>query len=93
VSENEIKLWRENQRYCDIADDILNLLIENGFNVRETRYVLDKAQTAVEASVKAARWGVPLASTPAQNTAGVWDNEKVAAEVKRRKDIGDLDAT
>ena len=91
VSENEIKLWEENQRYCDIADDILKVLTEKGLTVKETRYVLDKAQKAIEASVDAVRWGVPFTAMPAPNTSFVHD--KVAAEIKRRHDLGELDAT
>ena len=91
VSENEIRLWKENQRYCDIADDILETLAEKGLNVWETGYVLDKAKKAVEASVDAVRWGAPFTAVPAPNTSFV--HESVAAEIKRRKDLGELDAT
>jgi len=94
VSENEIKSWEENQRYCDIADDILKVLIEKGFNAWETRYVLDKAQKAVAASVDAVRWGAPFTAMPAPNTSFAHDHEKkVAAEVNRRKGLGNLDVT
>ena len=82
VSENEIKLWEADQRYCDIADDVLKVLAEKGLSAKETRYVLDKAQKAVDASVDAVRWGAPFTVMPASNTSFVHD--KVAAEINRR---------
>ena len=88
IMEREIELYEEDQRFCDIADTILKILVERQVCARESLRILEKAKKAIEASVQSASWGLPLICGAAPNEAQVWSVAAVAAEIKRRKDRG-----
>jgi len=92
VDDYQIKAWETDQRFCDIADEILKVLVEKKLTLKETRYVLDKACKAVADSADKTRWGESLTRTDALNDAPfVRDHEAVRAEVNRRKGLENED--
>ena len=88
VSEHEIERFEKDQSYCDMADEILNLLVEKRLTIIETKYVLAKVSNAIDGSINATRWESPLVNEPVQNDAPfIWNCAEIAAEIKRRKGL------
>ena len=92
VDEYQIKAWETDQHFCDIANEILKVLVAKNLTLKETKYVLDKACKTVEYSADKTRWGESLACFYALNDAPfVRDHEAVEAEVNRRKGLENED--
>jgi len=92
VDDYQIKAFLTDQHFCDIADEVLKVLVAKNLTLKETKYVLEKACKAVENSADKTRWGESLACLDALNDAPfVRDHEAVKAEVNRRKGLENED--
>ena len=56
VLNEEIEQWKEDQRFCDVADLILKTLVEKQISVQDSLRVLKKATRAIEMSIQFAHW-------------------------------------
>jgi len=83
-TEQDMNLWQEDQRLCDIAEECLKILVSRQLSIADSKRVLVKVQTTIESSTESAIWGTPLACESVPNTAIVWCKEKVEKEVNRR---------
>ena len=86
IIEQDVQNWERDQRLCDIADEILQILVTQRVNIGDSLQVLAKATKTIEASTRSANWGEPLVCGAPQNEAHTWkDYQTVAEEVNRRK--------
>ena len=56
----ERDMQHEDQQACDIANEILRILIEKRTTVEQSLWALNKAKIAIELSTRSASWGSPL---------------------------------
>ena len=89
---HETDQWEQDQKYCDIADVILKILVEKKLTVKDSRCVLDKVQKGVDASVQSTIWGAPLVCSvaPSKNFKFLHSPEQITAEIERRKGQGEI---
>jgi len=87
VLEHEVKLWKEDQRLCEIADTLLKALVEKQLNVNDSLRVVAKMKRTVKQSFLSARWDLPLICEESPNEAGISEinRDHIKAEVNRRK--------
>ena len=85
IMEREVGLWEADQRFCEIANTILQTLVEKQTNVRDSLWILEKAKRTIENSVQSTSWGALLTIGSASNEAPVLDRKAVIAEINRRK--------
>jgi hypothetical protein len=85
ITDKDLKLWEEDQKFCEIADEMLKILTKKGINIGDSLRILEKAKKAVERSIQSANWGVPLICEASPNEACTWlPPTKITEEVKRR---------
>ena len=56
----ERDMHQENKQVCDIANEILKILVEKQITIEQSLWALNKAKIAIELSTRYANWGSPL---------------------------------
>jgi len=78
----DVEIYKADQQLCEIADILLQTLVEKQLNGWESLKVLQKAIKTVETSIHSVRWGTPLICRLAENETCVWNRELVEREIQ-----------